>query len=201
MKEKITESGWWNGLPAQITCCIIEVIATPEKPMLWHNAFAGQTRQVVEVSQDGTSFIIDNQHGDGFYKVNTGMGSPGCWVGSKHFGEFKLLEYVPPEYWNRILDEPQLAGESFIIEDYQERTNPEEFKKIQALVKGLRMFQAMSPEQQVDHIRQTMLTPAPAPRPNFPPGGIHHEGPARALQAPPSKQHHSFHKKDGKGKR
>lgn len=166
MEQKIFESGWWNGLAAKTTCCIIEVIPSTKKPLMWFNAFSGKTRQVVEVHQDDRHFIIDNQHGDGFHKVTEGMGSPSC--GSKHFDEFKLIEYLEPAYWNRIYDEPQLAGETFIIEDYQERTNPEEFRKVKLLVQGLRRFQSMSSEEQIEHIRNGMK---PQPMPNFLPGG------------------------------
>lgn len=189
MTQKISEPGYWNGLPAQITCCIIEIIPAPDKPMMWFNAFAGQERQVVEITQDGTTFIIDNQHGEGFFKVTTGMGSPG--YGSSHFEEFRLVQYTEPAFWNRTLDPLQLARERKLIEEYQERTNPEEFKKVQALIKGLRSFQSMSPAQQVEHIRSNMI-PAATTTQQFP---------QTKKFTTPNKQFNSVHKKDGKGKR
>lgn len=69
--------GYWNGLPAEITPVTYEIGPhNIDAALWWSKRLEGKRRQGLRITQDGTSFIIDNEYGDGHYKVTIGKGSP-----------------------------------------------------------------------------------------------------------------------------
>lgn len=177
MKDKITEPGWWNGQPATISGCLVKIQASPDKPLWWNNAFIGQTRQAIEITQGDITFHIDNECGDGFHKATKGMGCPP--YGHRSLDAYEVIEYIEPKYWYRIFDNVKIAGEEFIIKEFQEKADPLAFAKLQSLEEEMKKFTSMSPGEQARHINNNMMVKASSPSRQF-----HHKG-----------------KKDGKGKR
>jgi hypothetical protein len=69
--------GFWNGLPAEITPVTYEIGPhTIDAALWWSKRLEGKRRQGLKVEQDGNIFFIDNEYGDGYYKVTTGKGMP-----------------------------------------------------------------------------------------------------------------------------
>lgn len=64
---------------------------------MWFVPFIGETRQVVEVVYNGSTFYLDNADGTGLYKVTVGHGSPQCYHASVYPSE--ILNVVPREHW------------------------------------------------------------------------------------------------------
>lgn len=58
--------GFWNGLPAEITPVTYEIGPHDiDTALWWSKRLEGKRRQGLQIEQDGTSFIIDNEYGDG----------------------------------------------------------------------------------------------------------------------------------------
>ncbi len=69
--------GFWNGLPAEITPITYEIGPhNIDTALWWSKRLEGTRRQGLKIEQGEQSFIIDNEHGDGYYKVTIGKGSP-----------------------------------------------------------------------------------------------------------------------------
>lgn len=177
-KPLFTLKGFWNGEhTATFTACIVKPHFNSEKPMYWHNVFAGEERQGIEITYAGQTWVIDNETGDGYYKVAIGMGSPQC--GHKSYSDFDFVRYIPKEEM-LIAYSPMAAKiEQDRINEYQKTNYPIEFAENQRLLESLRKYQAMSPMEKIAHINKNMMV----------------------KPASPSKQFHHKGKRDGKGKR
>jgi len=70
---------YWNGKPCKATF-YKAMIVKDEKPLYWGNAFAGQQRQVVEVSvYSRLPFYLDNEDGTGLHMIREMKGNPNAF--------------------------------------------------------------------------------------------------------------------------
>lgn len=128
--------GYWNGEPAEFKGIEYEV-KEPKVPTYWYARFVGEKRQGIEVRYQGDSFIIDNQHGDGFYKLTRGMGSPRCAHKSLSNISDNDFTYIPDEQVNKILDRDMLAVERESHQCWLREHHPETHQRTQALIKSM----------------------------------------------------------------
>lgn len=68
---------FWNGEHCDAEIVLIKV-GPAAKPTFWHAGLEGTERFAVEVRYGGQTFYLDNEDGDGWYKVTKGRGSPRC---------------------------------------------------------------------------------------------------------------------------
>jgi hypothetical protein len=124
------KKAFWNYTePVTYRVIVVRLLEVKEPPMHWQNAFVGEHRQVVEITHNGRSFLIDNADGSGLLKLEEG-GGPGSM--SRHVGEFEFIGLVPDDQaqqWSpqkcAIIDKQ--------VDSWQETNHPEMFKKMQAL--------------------------------------------------------------------
>lgn len=168
MEPLFKQKGFWNGEPtATFTACIIKPKENKERPMHWYNPFAGQEMQAIEFTQDGQTCVIYNQDGTGYHKVTIGLGSPRC--GHKSFDAgYEIVRYIPEHEMIKAIDHDLIKREEKAIADYQIKTNPVEFERSQSLLKSLREFQRMTPDEQVRHINENMMPKANVPAKKYP---------------------------------
>lgn len=177
MKPLFTMNGFWNGEnTATFTACIVKPKLNAEKPMYWHNVFAGQERQAIEITYGGETWVIDNENGDGYVKVTKGMGSPS--YGHKSYSEYDFVSYIPQEDMLIAISPMTEHLEQQKIDDYQKTNFPKEFEENKNLLNMVRSFQKMTPMEKIAHINENMVK-----------------------TANPSKRFEPKGKKDGKGKR
>jgi len=129
--------GYWNGQPATFVGVEYEV-KEPEVPTWWQGQFVGEVRQGLEISYQGSTWIIDNQYGDGFYKLTLGMGSPNCSHKSVSNISDDDFTYIPDEDVNRVLDREMFQVEHESNQCWLRDNFPEQFKKTQALLKHIK---------------------------------------------------------------
>ena len=73
----MSEQTYWNGEPTP--CRRVRVIVgESEKPTWWCAGLEGTVRRVVEVSYFEEPFYLDNEEGQGWWKVTAGGGGPDC---------------------------------------------------------------------------------------------------------------------------
>jgi hypothetical protein len=82
----------WNYLPATARVVYVMIHEVEKPPFHWQNAFVGERRQAIEVTQDGYSFMIDNNDGMGWAKLLRGGGPDSD---SKHLLACTILEECP----------------------------------------------------------------------------------------------------------
>lgn len=121
---------FWNyDEPVTYRVIVVKLLKVEETPMHWQNAFEGEHRQVVEITHNGKSFMIDNADGSGISKLEA-RGGP--WSMSRHIGAFEFIGDVPLEMaqqWSpqkcAIIDKQ--------VDSWQETNHPEMYKRMQAL--------------------------------------------------------------------
>lgn len=136
-------NGYWNGEPATYTACVVQIVRNDASPMHWYNAFVGTYRQAIQISQNGHSFVIDNETGTGQYKVTKGMGSPGC--GHADLGPYLFISYIDKQYWHDSVNEDNIRFERTVIDAYQQATSPQEFERLQKLTAHMALFRIANP--------------------------------------------------------
>lgn len=72
----MTEKTYWNGESASARKVLITVMDDGFFPLYWAKEFVGQDRLAVEVDYNGNVFYLDDENGQGWYKVTIGKGSP-----------------------------------------------------------------------------------------------------------------------------
>ena len=122
--------GFWNGERATFKGVTYEV-TKPEVSTWWQSRFIGQRRQGIEVTYEESTWIIDNQHGDGFFKVTRGMGSPRCPHKSIH--NPINVEYLNDSEINKMLDTEGLKAESDAHRDWMKENHPELYERSETL--------------------------------------------------------------------
>lgn len=131
--------GFWNYTePVTFTGITYEVTFDKEHPLYWQNAFAGQRRQALQVvAREGTeTFIIDNENGQGYYKIMSGKGSPG--FGHKSiFNPANILEISDEDIFKKY-DHAGVLIEERLINEHAEKANPEEYRKLQSLKSSIK---------------------------------------------------------------
>lgn len=113
---------------------MVRLLAVPETPMHWQNAFIGEEREVVEISHKKADnsiykFYIDNQDGSGLRKIKNG-GGPDSY--SAHVDQHEYLRELWEsdwQQWNPILH----AAERHKSDEWQQKNFPEEFKRMESL--------------------------------------------------------------------
>jgi hypothetical protein len=130
--------GYWNGEPAQFKAVLYRVLE-PETKTWWTISHVGEIRQAIQINYGGETWIIDNQHGDGYYKVTAGQGSPRC--GHKSITDYEILGDVPEENWQIQYDHEAIKKENEAHDQWMARNHPEDHKKLMALREGLKEHQ------------------------------------------------------------
>lgn len=128
------ENGFWNYTePVTYRVVLVKLFAVEKPPLSWQNAFAGQTRQAVEVEGRGGTekFYIDNGDGQGLLKIE-GRGGPE--FGSRHInpGAFEIVAQVDRSQWQQY-DKAKYQETETAIETWQKTNHPGEWEKMQAL--------------------------------------------------------------------
>lgn len=129
--------GYWNGEPATFVGVEYEV-KEPEVNTWWQAQYVGEIRQGIEITYGGESWIIDNEHGDGFYKVTRGMGSPRCPHKSVSNISDNDFTYISDENINTVLDKDMISVEHESHQCYLREHFPEAYKRSQALIKSMK---------------------------------------------------------------
>lgn len=123
--------GFWNGEPTATFVGVTYEVTEPEKPTWWSKQFVGQRRQGIQITYEGHTWIIDNEHGDGYYKVTKGEGSP--WCSHKSVSNPINVIEITDDQINKMVDGEGLAKESKAQDDYLEKNFPVEFQHMKGL--------------------------------------------------------------------
>lgn len=132
------QKGFWNGEPATFNVVLYQVLPA-EKETWWQNRHLGQQRQAVQITYGGQTWIIDNEHGDGYYKVTTGMGSPGC--GHKSIDAHRIIRELPESEWKTEIDHAGLKAEQEMHDAWHKEHDPEGFERLMGLRETIREMQ------------------------------------------------------------
>lgn len=130
--QQVNKDGFWNGEPASFTVISYEVLRNENKNH-WQNMFVGEKRQGVLITQYDQSWLIDNQHGDGYCKVTIGMGSPR--YGHKSVVEHNVLGCLPESEWKTVYNSMMITKEGNDHDQWIQTNSPEDWKKIEGLRK------------------------------------------------------------------
>jgi hypothetical protein len=127
------KNGFWNYTePVTYRVVLVKLMPVKEPVLHWQNAFAGQTRQAVEINYKGQlPFYIDNGDGQGLLKAES-RGGPE--YGSRHIqgGAFEIVGQVDEAQWQHL--EGGLYRETqAAIDTWQKETHPAEWQKVQEL--------------------------------------------------------------------
>ena len=126
------QNGYWNGEPtATFVGVTYEVTKIEDTPLSWLNSHVGKRRQGIQITYSGQTWIIDNEHGDGYYKVTKGFGSPRC--GHKSVTNPINVTEIPDCDINTFYNYPAMRAENEAHDKYIEQINPEEFKRLKSL--------------------------------------------------------------------
>lgn len=128
------KNGFWNYTePVTYRVVLVKLMPVKEPVLHWQNAFAGHTRQAVEIEGADTSvkFYIDNGDGQGLFKAEN-RGGPE--YGSRHLqpGAFEIVAQVDEAQWQQINAGLYLETET-AVEKWQKETHPTEWQKVQDL--------------------------------------------------------------------
>lgn len=130
------QKGYWNGEYAATFVAVLYKVGQAETQTWWQNRHIGQERQGILITYRGETWLIDNQHGEGYYKVTLGLGSPN--VGHKSIANYEIIRELPENEWKRGIDREALKAESEAHDAWLEKNFPEQFAKLQALKEGLK---------------------------------------------------------------
>lgn len=125
--------GEWGGATGQVTFVgmTYEVVPSADIPLDWKHTHEHTRRQGLEIRADGKRFYIDNQHGDGYYKLTTGGGSPRC--GHKSIDNPYKIEYISSDDIIKVYDERGLSNESRQHERYNKRRDLAAYRRLISL--------------------------------------------------------------------
>ncbi len=127
------KKGYWNGEHTATFVGVTYEVTQSDKELHWQNMFIGKRRQGIKITYNKSTWIIDNEHGDGHYKVTVGLGSPQC--GHKSiFNPINVIE-IPDDEINVKIDVDGFKAEDEAHDKFMEEKNPEEYKKIESLRK------------------------------------------------------------------
>lgn len=124
------QKGFWNGEPALFTGVIYEVTAS-NNPTHWQNRHVGKRRQGIFVHYKRQTFMIDNEHGDGYYKVTKGMGSPAR--GHHSVENPTNMLHIQDKHINTFYDTAALKKEVEELDQWTKENHPEVYEKIIAI--------------------------------------------------------------------
>lgn len=130
------KKGFWNGIEP-ITYRVVNYLVLPGKVKTWwQNRCVFEVRQGILVTTQGNyTFLIDNKHGDGFYKIQSG-GDP--QVGHKSIDEYEIKSDVEEKDIVINVDKKGLQKEHQEHLEWIKKEFPEEYKKTEALLKMIK---------------------------------------------------------------
>lgn len=122
---------FWNGEPAKVEVIRYGVTRVEETPLHWQNAIVGSRRQGLVITQDGHSFIIDNETGQGHLKITKGKGS-------FRFGHASVcdpinIERLPLAMINDRFDIRKAKIQEGHFDSWAQENHPKMFEKLLAL--------------------------------------------------------------------
>ena len=135
---KNLKDGFWNGdIPVKYAVVIYEVL-NPRQKEQWQTPYIGEHRQgVYVVGEEGYSVLIDNEHGDGYFKCNNSSGSRD--FPQRTVIAYKIIEHdVPFEKWNKSVNWEALEEEDKKHFEYVKSINPdlaENMERVMGLIK------------------------------------------------------------------
>lgn len=128
------KTGYWNGEPtANYEGISYEVSAVEKPPLHWQNAFVGTRRQGLRITFQDQTWIIDNEHGDGHYKLNEGKG---MWTaGHKSVVDPKNIMPLDDCEIRQLdaLGRRTMLKEEVTYDEWASKAHPTEFARLQAL--------------------------------------------------------------------
>lgn len=139
------KTGYWNGEPtAQFEGITYEVTKIESKPLHWQNPLAGTRRQGLIITQGNETWIIDNEHGDGYHKLTEGHG---MWTsGHASVTNPINIERIQDNEINILLNPDLLLKERRESDFYFEKNFPEEFNRMKELRAGLKEMRKNMPK-------------------------------------------------------
>lgn len=126
------EQTFWNG--ERCECFAINyIVEQSETPLYWGNSIIGQSRQGLVIKYNGDTFIIDNQHGEGWNKITKGQGM--FRYAHKSVWSSKMSTLLDKSKIIKIYDKDATMLEEKNHEKWAEQNYPELHKKLIALKK------------------------------------------------------------------
>jgi hypothetical protein len=131
-------TGYWNGDKSANFIGVIYKVDKAPTPTWWQNRVVGTERQGLMITYANQTWLIDNECGDGYYKLTEGLGSWRC--GHKSLADYTIVREIPDEEIIMQYNEEKLAEETRLHDEWMEQNYPEDFKKLQALKASIRSF-------------------------------------------------------------
>jgi hypothetical protein len=131
-------TGYWNGDKSANFIGVIYKVDKAPTPTWWQNRIVGTQRQGLMITYANQTWLIDNECGDGYYKLTEGLGSWRC--GHKSLADYTIVKEIPDEQINKEYNGEKLAEESRLHDEWMEQNYPEDFKRLQALKASIRSF-------------------------------------------------------------
>ncbi len=132
------QKGFWNGEQTATFVGVEYEVTQSDGKLHWQNMHVGKRRQGIQITQGGKTWIIDNEHGDGYYKVTDGQGSPRCGHKSV-FNPINVVE-IPDSNILRNYDAVGIKSENEAHDAFIKETDPDEHKRLQALRETIKGF-------------------------------------------------------------
>jgi hypothetical protein len=126
--------GKWNYTePIDYRVIVVRLLPVPGTPLHWQNVFAGEHRQVVEITHsDGCVFMIDNADGSGLLKIKNGGGPDSM---SRHVEGCEFIGLVPDDQAQQF-NEIKCRAIDMQVDTWQQERYPEEWKRLESLRKA-----------------------------------------------------------------
>lgn len=132
-QEETTRWGFWNGdVPVRYKAVEYKV-GEPASSTWWSAMCVGNIRQGILVTgEDNYTFLIDNQHGDGFHKVANTGGSPRA--GHKSVDNYEITNpYLEDSAWKTVIDFEAMAAEQESHDRFIQENDPEGWERLKSL--------------------------------------------------------------------
>jgi Fe-S cluster assembly scaffold protein SufB len=138
-------TGYWNGQPtAQFEGVTYEVTHIERTPLHWQNSLVGTRRQGLRIEYEGHTWYIDNENGEGFYKLTEGKG---MWTsGHKSVENPVNVILIPDSDIKKMVNGLALRREREKHDDWMKEKYPQEFKRVLALREEAKKHQSKKPE-------------------------------------------------------
>jgi hypothetical protein len=121
---------YWNNEEVSISG-VNYLVTQSGTPLHWQNLHVGSTRQGIKIQYCGTSFVIDNENGDGYRKITKGRGS--LQYSHKSVDNPNILSEISDNEIIKEINIINLLKENQSHDEFMEKENPEIFKIIKEL--------------------------------------------------------------------
>lgn len=124
--------GYWNGQPtAQFEGITYEVTHVEKTPLHWQNSVVGTRRQGIQIHYEDHKWVIDNEHGEGYYKLTEGKG---MWTsGHKTVENPMSVILIPDSDIKKQVNTFGLKREMELHDRWMEEKYPATYKRVLAL--------------------------------------------------------------------